>query len=158
MAESTTKKTTAKKTTAKKTARRSSSAFTAEERAAMKETARERRRAAAGADGEKDLLTKVAEMPPADREIAEGLHALIKATAPHLTCRTWYGMPAYVKDGDVLCFFQSAAKFKSRYATLGFTDKAALDGGAMWPTYFAVAEWNAGVEKQIGKLISQAVG
>jgi uncharacterized protein YdhG (YjbR/CyaY superfamily) len=137
--------------------------FTAEERAAMKDRAREvgaparRRSRGAKADGESDLLAKVAEMPESDRVMAEQLHALIKATAPELTPKTWYGMPAYAKDGDLICFFQSAAKFKSRYAMLGFSDKANLDDGAMWPTYYALAKLTPDTEARISELVRQAV-
>jgi uncharacterized protein YdhG (YjbR/CyaY superfamily) len=127
--------------------------FSDEERAAMKERARELKKEA----GESDLLAKIAEMPEADRSIAERLHALIKATAPELSPRTWYGMPAYAKDGKVLCFFQSAAKFKSRYATFGFSDEANLDEGAMWPTSFALTDLTAGEEKKIAALVKKAV-
>ncbi|HEY8301434.1 MAG TPA: DUF1801 domain-containing protein [Jatrophihabitans sp.] len=138
----------------------SRSGFTAEERAAMNDRAQENRRArtASKSDGTADLLAKIAEMPTHDRELAERLHALVTDVAPELTCRTWYGMPAYAKDGDVVCFFQSAAKFKSRYATLGFSDKAALDDGAIWPTYFALAEWTPAVEKQLRALVAKAFG
>ena len=135
--------------------------FTAEERAAMKERAAELKAAKRGkgakVDGEADLLAKVAEMPPADRVLAEKIHAIVKSTAPELTSRTWYGMPAYAKDGDVLCFFQAAAKFKARYATLGFSDKAALDDGAMWPTTFALTKLTKADEARIKALIQQAV-
>jgi uncharacterized protein YdhG (YjbR/CyaY superfamily) len=110
--------------------------FTGEEKAAMRERAREVK--ARGKDGENDVLAKIAEMPEADRVMAERLHALIKDAAPDLAPRTWYGMPAYATDGKVVCFFQSAHKFKSRYATFGFSDKANLDEGAMWPTSFAL--------------------
>jgi uncharacterized protein YdhG (YjbR/CyaY superfamily) len=103
------------------------------------------------------VLAKIAEMPETDRALAERLHALIKATAPALAPRTWYGMPAYAKDGNVVCFFQSAHKFKSRYATLGFSDKANLDEGAMWPTAFALNELTAAEEKSIGALLQKAV-
>jgi uncharacterized protein YdhG (YjbR/CyaY superfamily) len=127
--------------------------FSDEERAAMKERARELKKEA----GESDLLAKIAEMPEADRAMAERLHALIKATAPELSPRTWYGMPAYAKDGKVLCFFQSAAKFKSRYATFGFSDEANLDEGAMWPTSFALTDLTAGEEKKIAALVKKAV-
>jgi uncharacterized protein YdhG (YjbR/CyaY superfamily) len=127
--------------------------FSDEERAAMKERAQELKKEA----GESDLLAKVAEMPEADRAMAERLHALIKATAPELSPRTWYGMPAYAKDGKVLCFFQSAAKFKSRYATFGFSDEANLDEGAMWPTSFALKDLTAGEEKRIAALVKKAV-
>jgi uncharacterized protein YdhG (YjbR/CyaY superfamily) len=137
--------------------------FTAEERAAMKERARElkaqarRGSRASKADGESDLLAKIAEMPEADRAMAERIHALVTASAPELTPRTWYGMPAYAKDGDVVCFFQSAHKFKARYATLGFSDKANLDDGAMWPTSFALKELTAAEEARIGELVKKAV-
>ncbi len=137
--------------------------FTDEERAAMKERAGEleaaaRRGARSGnADGEQDVLTKIAEMPAPDRLMAERLHALIKASAPTLSPRTWYGMPAYAKDDKVVCFFQSAQKFKSRYATLGFSDKANLDDGAMWPTSFALGRLTAAEEARIGALVKKAV-
>jgi uncharacterized protein YdhG (YjbR/CyaY superfamily) len=130
--------------------------FTAEERAAMREAAKERKRAGKG-DGEADVLEKIAEMPDADRVLAERLHAVVEATALNLAPRTWYGMPAYAKDGKVMCFFQSAHKFKSRYATIGFSDKANLDDGAMWPTSFALTEWSADVEARIRALVEQAV-
>ena len=125
----------------------------------MKERARELKSAGRGgkADGESDVLAKIAEMPKADRVIAERLHALIKASAPALSPRTWYGMPAYAKDGKVVCFFQSADKFKSRYATLGFSDTANLDKGAMWPTSFALKELTAAEEKKIAALVKKAV-
>jgi uncharacterized protein YdhG (YjbR/CyaY superfamily) len=137
--------------------------FTDEERGAMKERARElkagaRRGSRAGeADGESDVLAKIAEMPEADRATAERLHALIKASAPALAPRTWYGMPAYAKDGKVVCFFQSAQKFKTRYAMLGFSDEANLDEGAMWPTAFALTELTAADEATIGALVKKAV-
>jgi uncharacterized protein YdhG (YjbR/CyaY superfamily) len=134
-----------------------SQGFTAEERAAMRERARELKAEAAKADGESALLAKIAEMPKPDRAIAERLHALIKASAPDLSPKTWYGMPAYAKDGKVVCFFQSADKFKSRYATLGFSDEANLDKGAMWPTSFALKELTAAEEKKIGALVKKAV-
>jgi uncharacterized protein YdhG (YjbR/CyaY superfamily) len=136
--------------------------FTAEERAAVKERAKElkaagRRGPRAGkADGESDLLAKIAEMPESDRVMAERLHAIIKATAPDLLPKTWYGMPAYAKDGNVVCFFQSAQKFNSRYATFGFSDKANLDEGAMWPTAFALTELTAADESRIGALVRKA--
>ena len=138
-------------------------AFTDEERAAMRERAQEQKAAsrrgprAAKADGETDVLAKIAEMPEPDRAMAERLHALIKASAPALSPRTWYGMPAYAKDGKVVCFFQSAHKFKSRYATLGFSDKAKLDDGAMWPTSFALKGLTAAEEARIGALVKEAV-
>jgi uncharacterized protein YdhG (YjbR/CyaY superfamily) len=137
--------------------------FTQEERAAIRERAQELKAAArrgprAGkADGESDVLAKIAEMPKSDRAMAERLHAIIKAGAPILSPRTWYGMPAYAKDGDVLCFFQSAQKFKTRYATFGFSDKANLDKGAMWPTAFALKELTAADEAKIVALVKRAV-
>ena len=137
--------------------------FTAEERAAMKEYARElktsahRGSRATKADGENDVLEKIAEMPEPDRVIAERIHAIVKDTAPDLVPRTWYGMPAYAKDGNVVCFFQPAVKFKARYATLGFSDKANLDDGAMWPTSFALTELTATEEARIAELVKQAV-
>ena len=133
--------------------------FTAEERAAMKERARELNVASrsAKADGEMDVLAKIAQMPQEDRVIAERLHALIKAAAPELSPRTWYGMPAYATDGNVICFFQSSQKFKTRYATLGFSDKAQLDHGNVWPTYYAVKELTAADETTIAALVQQAV-
>jgi uncharacterized protein YdhG (YjbR/CyaY superfamily) len=137
--------------------------FTDEDRAAMTERGRElktaaRRGSRAGkADGESDVLAKIAEMPAADRALGERLHALIKASAPALSPRLWYGMPAYAKDGNVVCFFQSAQKFKTRYATLGFSDKANLDEGAMWPTYFALTKLTAADEARIGALVKKAV-
>jgi uncharacterized protein YdhG (YjbR/CyaY superfamily) len=130
-------------------------AFTAEERAAMKERAREARRAST-ADGESDVLEKIAEMAEPDRAMAERVHEIITASAPDLTPRTWYGMPAYAKDGKVVCFFQPALKFKARYSTLGFNDKANLDDGAMWPTAFALKELTAADEKRIAALVKQA--
>jgi uncharacterized protein YdhG (YjbR/CyaY superfamily) len=130
--------------------------FTAEERAAMKEYAEEKKRQAAGADGEAEVLAKIAEMTPDDRKVAERIHAIVKKRAPGLTPRTWYGMPAYARDGQVVCFFQSAAKFKSRYGTLGFSDKARLDDGGMWPVAFAVKEWSKDVEARIGELVARA--
>jgi uncharacterized protein YdhG (YjbR/CyaY superfamily) len=140
-----------------------SKGFTDEERAAMKERAQElkaeaRRGPRAGkADGESDVLAKIAEMPEPDRAIAKRLHAIIKASAPALSPRTWYGMPAYAKDGKVVCYFQSAQKFKSRYATFGFSDEANLDKGAMWPTSFALKELTAAEEAKIGALVKKAV-
>jgi uncharacterized protein YdhG (YjbR/CyaY superfamily) len=133
--------------------------FTDEERAAMRERIQELKAGArAGkADGEGDVLAKIAEMQEPDRAMATRLHELIKATAPDLSPRTWYGMPAYAKDGKVVCFFQSAQKFKSRYATFGFSDKANLDEGAMWPTAFALKELTATEETRIGALVKRAV-
>ena len=133
---------------------KTSKGFTAEERAAMKERAKElkaeTRRGKQKADGEADLLAKVAEMQESDRVMAERLHELVKASAPDLWPKTWYGMPAYAKDGKVLCFFQSAEKFGARYATLGFSDEANLDDGAMWPTSFALKKLTAKEEATIG--------
>ncbi len=136
--------------------------FTAEERAAMKERSQElkaERRGSRGgkADGESNVLAKIAEMPKSDRVMAERLHAIVKASAPALTPRTWYGMPAYAKNGKVVCFFQSAHKFKSRYATFGFSDNANLDKDAMWPTSFALKELTAAEEKKITALVKKAV-
>ena len=130
--------------------------FTAEERAAMKERARELKAEKSKADAESDVLAKIAEMPKADRAMAERIHKIVKASAPDLTPRTWYGMPAYAKDGKVVCFFKSASKFKSRYATFGFNDPANLDNGAMWPTSFALKELTAAEEKKIGALVKKA--
>jgi len=109
------------------------------------------------AAGESEVLAKIAEMPEPDRAVAERIHAIIKASAPTLAPRTWYGMPAYARDGDVVCFFQSARKFKTRYATLGFSDKANLDEGAMWPTSFALKELTRAEEARIGALVQRAV-
>jgi uncharacterized protein YdhG (YjbR/CyaY superfamily) len=134
-----------------------SKGFTAEERAAMRERAQELKAEARKADGENDLLAKIAEMPESDRAMAERLHAVIKASAPALSPKTWYGMPAYARDGKVVCFFQSAHKFKSRYATFGFSDAADLDEGAMWPTSFALKELTAAEEAKIGALVKKAV-
>src|ERR687885_1213014 len=129
---------------------RPATGFTADERAAMRERAREAKAALTGnADGESDVLAKIAEMPDRDRAMAERLHAIIKASAPALSARTWYGMPAYAKDGHVVCFFQSAQKFKTRYGTLGFSDKANLDDGDMWPTAFALKKLTAAEEARI---------
>ncbi|HEX6715341.1 MAG TPA: DUF1801 domain-containing protein [Thermoleophilaceae bacterium] len=138
--------------------KRAKTGFTADERAAMKERAKELKAGRAKADGESDVLAKIAEMPKADRVMAERLHALVKDTAPGLAPKTWYGMPAYAKDGKVVCFFRSAAKFKSRYATLGFSDDANLDAGAMWPTSFALKDLSAAEEKKIRALVKKAVG
>ncbi len=138
-----------------------SKGFTDDEQAAMKERAQElkaaRRPRAGKADGESDVLAKIAEMPEPDRGIAERLHAIIKASAPDLSPRTWYGMPAYAKDGKVVCFFQSSHKFKTRYATFGFSDKAKLDEGSMWPSAFALKELTAAEEARIGALVKKAV-
>src|ERR1700747_3262136 len=146
-----------KKKAARNTSTKLSKLLSDEERAAMKETLKERRRALSGeADGESDVLAKIAEMPEPDRGIARRLHAVIKASAPSLSPKTWYGMPAYAKDGKVVCFFQSGQKFKSRYATVGFQDRANLDEGAMWPTAFALRELTADVEARIAALVKKA--
>ena len=131
--------------------------FTDEEKAAMMDRVQEQKVAARKAEGESDLLAKIAEMPEPDRAMAERLHAIIKASAPALSPRTWYGMPAYAKDGNVVCFFQSAQKFKTRYATLGFSDAANLDEGAMWPVVFALKELTATEEAKIRALVKKAV-
>ena len=131
--------------------------FTDEERAAMKERALELKAEANKADGESAVLAKIAEMQGSERAMAKRLHAIIKASAPALSPKTWYGMPAYAKDGKVVCFFQSAQKFKSRYATFGFSDEANLDEGAMWPTSFALKELTAAEEAKIGALVKKAV-
>ena len=142
---------------------KASEGFTDEERAAMRERAREvkaearRGPRADKEDGESAVLAKIAEMPEPDRAMAERLHALVKASAPDLSPRTWYGMPAYAKDGNVMCFFQSASKFKARYATFGFNDKANLDDGAMWPTSFAISELTPEAEARIAELVKRAV-
>jgi uncharacterized protein YdhG (YjbR/CyaY superfamily) len=154
------KKTATKSSTARD---KKSAGFTDDERAAMKERAKElkaeARRGSRGtkADGESDLLAKVAEMPEPDRTMAERLHAIVKDNAPDLTPKTWYGMPAYAKDGKVVCFFQSADKFKARYATFGFNDTANLDDGAMWPTSFALKALTASEEATIRDLVKKAV-
>jgi uncharacterized protein YdhG (YjbR/CyaY superfamily) len=134
-------------------AKKASTGFTAEERAAMRERARE---AKAGA-GEADLLAKIAEMPEADRALAERIHAIVTASAPDLSPKTWYGMPAYAKDGKIVCFFQPASKFKARYATFGFEAEANLDDGTMWPTAFALKDLTAADEERIAALVKQAV-
>ena len=136
-----------------RTTSRTTKGFTAEERAAMREAAKEQKAAA----GESEVLAKIAEMPEADRVRAETIHALIKAAAPELSAKTWYGMPAYAKDGNTICFFQPASKFKMRFAMLGFTDKAQLDDGTMWPVYYALTELTAEDETRIGDLIKKAV-
>ena len=150
----------AKSTTSKSKASRG---FTAEERAAMKDHAQELKTAArrgpraAQANGESDVLEKIAELQEADRALAEQVHAIIKASAPDLSPRTWYGMPAYAKGGKVVCFFQPAQKFKTRYATLGFNDPAHLDEGTMWPIAYALTELTAADEARIGALVKKAV-
>jgi uncharacterized protein YdhG (YjbR/CyaY superfamily) len=139
------------------TASTKAAGFTAEERAAMRERARELKAAAGKADAERDVLAKIAEMPASDRAMAERIHKIVTATAPDLSPRTWYGMPAYAKDDKVVCFYKSAHKFKSRYATLGFGDKANLDDGHMWPTDFALKKLTAADEKRITGLVKKAV-
>ena len=142
---------------AKSTTGKASKGFTAEEKAAMRERAQELKAAAGKAEGESAVLAKIAEMPEPDRAMGERLHAVIKASAPALSPRTWYGMPAYAKDGKVVCFFQSAQKFKTRYATFGFSDRANLDEGALWPVAFALKELTAADEARIGALVKKAV-
>ena len=145
----------AKRTTATST---DSSGFTAEERTAMKERSRELKAAGTSqADGESDVLAKIAEMPERDRVIAQRVHELVRSTAPELSPRTWYGMPAYAKDGKVVCHFQSAGKFKTRYPTLGFSDKANLDEGAWWPVAFALKEMTPDTEQKVIALLQRAV-
>jgi uncharacterized protein YdhG (YjbR/CyaY superfamily) len=157
------KKGTQKSATSSTQIGKASRVFTDEERAAMRERAQElkaaaRRGSKAGkADEESGVLAKIAAMPAPDRAMGERLHAIIKASAPELSPRLWYGMPAYAKDGNVVCFFQSAQKFKTRYATLGFSDKATLDEGHMWPTAFALKELTAADETRIGALVKKAV-
>ena len=149
-----------KRTTAKRATAKRSEGFTAEERAAMKERARELKAGArrGKADGERDLLEKIAELPQPDRGMAERLHALITNAAPDLAPRTWYGMPAYAKDGKVLCYFTPASKFKERYASFGFNASANLDDGNMWPTSFALKKLTAAEEKRIAALVERAAG
>jgi uncharacterized protein YdhG (YjbR/CyaY superfamily) len=149
------------KNTAQSTTGKKSKGFTDEERAAMKERAQELKAEARAskdrAEGERALLEKIAEMPEPDRVMGKRLHAIVTASAPSLSPKTWYGMPAYARDGKVVCFFQSADKFKSRYATLGFSDEANLDDGAMWPTSFALKELTTADEAKIAKLVKRAV-
>jgi uncharacterized protein YdhG (YjbR/CyaY superfamily) len=151
------KKDTQKSTKSTTASNTKSKGFTDEERAAMKERAQELKAAARGADGESAVLAKIAEMQGSERAMAKRLHTIIKASAPGLSPKTWYGMPAYAKDGKVVCFFQSAQKFKSRYATFGFSDEANLDEGALWPTSFALKELTAAEEAKIGALVKKAV-
>lgn len=157
------KKETGKVGTAK-TAKRSAAAFTKEERLAMKEHVEEFKKESRGAragdkdDGDRAVREKIAAMPEADRAMGERLHAIIMASAPELVPRLWYGMPAYSKDGNVVCFYQNAGKFKARYGTLGFSDKARLDAGTMWPTSFALTRLSASDEAMIGVLVKKAVG
>jgi uncharacterized protein YdhG (YjbR/CyaY superfamily) len=137
--------------------RTASTGFTAEERAAMRERARELKAEAQKADGESAVLAKIAEMPEPDRSMARRLHEVITSSAPTLSPKTWYGMPAYAKDDKIVCFFQNAGKFKARYSTLGFNDAANLDDGAMWPTSFALMELTAAVEAKVRQLVKKAV-
>ena len=152
-----------KKSAASAAREKTAGRFTDEERAAMKDRAQElkaearRGSRAAKADEEGAVLAKIAEMPEPDRTLGERLHALIKASAPALSPRLWYGMPAYAKDGNMVCFFQPAQKFKTRYATLGFSDKANLDDGAIWPTYYALTELTPAAEAKIDELVKQAI-
>jgi uncharacterized protein YdhG (YjbR/CyaY superfamily) len=148
----------AERKTAKKNAQKSANGFTDEERAAMRERIQELKARPRGtSDGEGDVLAKIAAMKPPDRAMADRIHAIVKASAPALAPKTWYGMPAYARDGQVVCFFQSAQKFKTRYATLGFSDKAKLDEGRMWPTAFALTELTAADEARIAALVKRAV-
>ena len=140
---------------AKKTAAKKSGGFTAAEKAAMKERVREMK---GGGDGEKEVLAKIAKLPPADRALAKKVHEIIKTHAPELEPKTWYGMPAYARDGKTICYFQDAHKFKARYATLGFSDKAHLDDGEMWPVVFALKKLGSAEEAAIIKLLKTALG
>jgi uncharacterized protein YdhG (YjbR/CyaY superfamily) len=135
---------------------KTSKGFTAEERAAIRERAKEQKAADSKAEGESELLAKIAEMKPHDRAMAERLHAIIKASAPALAPKTWYGMPAYAKDSKIVCFFQPAEKFKTRYATLGFNDSANLDDGSLWPVAYALKDLTAADEKRIVALVKKA--
>jgi uncharacterized protein YdhG (YjbR/CyaY superfamily) len=137
---------------------RASTGFTGEERAAIRARVQEQKAGADKADGEREVLEKIAAMAAHDRALAERLHAIITASAPSLSPKTWYGMPAYARDGKIVCFFQPAEKFKTRYATLGFNDTAHLDDGAIWPTAFALKELTAAEEAKIAALVKQAVG
>ena len=140
------------------TARGKTVRLTAEERAAMKAYLKEQKAAAQGADMLRELLDRIAEMPAEDRSMAKRIHEIVTTAAPSLEPRTWYGMPAYAKDGKVICFFQSAEKFKARYGTLGFNDAAKLDSGAMWPTAYALTALTDAEEKKIAALVKKAVG
>jgi uncharacterized protein YdhG (YjbR/CyaY superfamily) len=150
-------KTTQKSAKSTTATNRKSKGFTDEERAAMKERARELKAEKDKADGESAVLAKIAEMPKADRAMAERLHEIVKANAPDLLPKTWYGMPAYARDGKVVCYFRDAGKFKDRYATFGFNDAANLDEGRMWPVAFALTELTAAEEKKIGAFVKKAV-
>jgi uncharacterized protein YdhG (YjbR/CyaY superfamily) len=139
------------------TTKETSTRFSAEERAAMKERAQELKAAKGKEDGERAVLESIAKMPEADRALAERFHAIVTASAPALSPKTWYGMPAYAKDGKVVCFFRNASKFKERYAMFGFNDSANLDEGAMWPVAFALKKLTAADEKRIAELVKKAV-
>jgi uncharacterized protein YdhG (YjbR/CyaY superfamily) len=154
------KKSTHKSARSTRATGKASTGFTDEERAAMREHVKELKRAGRGgkAEDESAVLEKIAGMPEPDRTMGQRLHALIKASAPELSPKLWYGMPAYARDGNVVCFFQDANKFKARYAMLGFSDKASLDEGQMWPTSFALKELTAADEARIGALVKKAVG
>jgi len=141
----------------KKSTKKTKPVFTAEERAAIRERAKEQKASSSKADGEADILAKIAEMPAADQAMAKKIHAIVKASAPDLEPRTWYGMPAYARGGKVICFFTPASKFKERYATFGFNAEANLDDGTMWPTSWALTKMSAADEKRIGELVKQAV-
>jgi uncharacterized protein YdhG (YjbR/CyaY superfamily) len=136
---------------------KASKGFTEEERAAIRERAKEEKAAVSRAEGERDLLGKIAEMQASDRVMAERLHAIVTATAPDLAPKTWYGMPAYAKDGKIVCFFQPAEKFKTRYATIGFNDGAHLDEGGLWPVTYALTKMTAAEEAKIAALVKKAV-
>ena len=151
------KKTAPKSARRDETAAKGSKGFTAEEKAAMKERARELKAEAAKADGESAAMDAIGKLPEPERALAKRLHALIKASAPVLMAKTWYGMPAYAKDEKIVCFYQPAAKFQTRYGTLGFNDTAKLDDGAMWPTAYALTELTAAEEAKISKLVKKAV-
>lgn len=153
------------KTATRRAKGKTGAAFSDDEKAIMQEVARERKAAArrgsgpeADAEAEREVLARIAQMPEGDRILAERVHALVKAAAPDLKSRLWYGMPAYTRDGKVLCHFQDAAKFKARYATIGFSDKARLDDGNMWPTSFALKELTPADEERIAALVKKAVG
>ena len=144
------------KKSAKSTSGQASNGFSADERAAMRERARELKAASSKADGERDLLAKISEMPESDRTLAERIHAIVKATAPDLVPRTWYGMPAYTRNGNVVCYFKAADKFKMRYAQFGFEEEATLDDGVMWPTVYAITKITATEEAHIAALVKKA--
>src|SRR5258706_7760637 len=148
----------AERKAAKKATQKASKGFTAEERAAMKERARELKAERLGAEGESEVLAAIAKMKEPDRAMAKRLHAIIKTSAPSLAPKTWYGMPAYAKDGKVVCFFRDAGKFKERYAMFGFNDSAKLDDGSMWPVAFALTKLTAADEAKIRVLVKKAVG